>query len=251
LIYVTLALLGFGIVDLVRWSPQKVGSWHAAVAAIAGVAAVAGVAELSGMEDSEVGLASVLGLVVFSLWSAYDLIESEHAKPAYPLVLVLGTILALLAISGSAEPVDGELGTWYANLDFGFARDIPVDQFILGVGAACFLLATGNRIVRYLLLATEARLLKSEGTLRGGRVLGPMERLIVAAAVVSGGIAGAGFVIAAKGLLRFREIQAPGRSGARQIRQPRVDEITEYFLIGTFASVVIAGIIAILVLASA
>jgi hypothetical protein len=51
-----------------------------------------------------------------------------------------------------------------------------------------------------------------------------MERLIVAATVISGDLAGAGFVIAAKGLLRFREIHGSD--------QPRVDEVTEYFLVG-------------------
>jgi hypothetical protein len=76
-----------------------------------------------------------------------------------------------------------------------------------------------------------------------------MERLIVAAAVVSGGIAAAGFVIAAKGLLRFREIRVPEPFG-RRTRQPRVDEITEYFLIGTFTGMLLAASTGLLVLAA-
>jgi hypothetical protein len=85
--------------------------------------------------------------------------------------------------------------------------------------------------------------------MRGGRVLGPMERIIVAAAVLSGDVAAAGFVIAAKGLLRFREIPgATGKSGETQ--QPKADEITEYFLIGTFTSVALAAAVSVLVLAS-
>lgn len=207
MIYVTLALLGFGITDLVRWSPEKVSGWHSALVAVAGAAAVAAVAALSGIEALGVALAAVVALVVLLLWSTYDLIESEHARAEYPIALLVGTVGVLLAVSGSAEPVEGKLATWYDNLEFGFAREVSVGQFALGVGAACFLLATGNRIVRFLLMATEVRLLKSEGTLRGGRILRPMERLIVAAALISGGIAGAGFVIAAKGLLRFREIR--------------------------------------------
>jgi hypothetical protein len=67
--------------------------------------------------------------------------------------------------------------------------------------------------------------------MRGGRVLGPIERLIVTAVVVSGGTAGAGF--------------------ASEEKAPKVDEITEYFLIGTFVSVLIAGVLALLVLAAA
>lgn len=250
MIYLALALLGFGVTDLARWSPEKVGRRHAAVAAAAGIAAVVIVAALGGMETSKVVLAAIVASVILFPWSTYDLIESKRAKPEYALAIVIGTILALGAASGSADPVGDKLRIWYANLDFGFTGEIPVDQFVLGVGAACFLLATGNRIVRFLLLATEPRLLKSEGTLRGGRVLGPMERMIIAASVVSGGIAGAGFVIAAKGLLRFREIRGAEESSGRRIRQPRVDEITEYFLIGTFASVFIAAATAALVLAA-
>jgi hypothetical protein len=74
-------------------------------------------------------------------------------------------------------------------------------------------------------------------------VLGAIERVFVAASLVSGSLAGAGFVIAAKGLLRFREIGGTG--------QPNVDEVTEYFLIGTFTSVLVAAVAAVLVLAAA
>lgn len=75
-----------------------------------------------------------------------------------------------------------------------------------------------------------------------------MERLIVAAAVVSGGVAAAGFVIAAKGLLRFREIRDTERPPPDQ---SKVDEITEYFLIGTFTSIIVAAVVSVLVLAAA
>lgn len=87
-------------------------------------------------------------------------------------------------------------------------------------------------------------MIESESSLRGGRVLGPMERLMVAAAVIAGGLAGAGFVVAAKGLLRFREIRGD------DLRKPGIDEVTEYFLIGTFTSILIAAVLGLLVLAS-
>ncbi|HEY7457064.1 MAG TPA: hypothetical protein VH703_07295 [Solirubrobacterales bacterium] len=70
-----------------------------------------------------------------------------------------------------------------------------------------------------------------------------MERLIVAAGVVSGGVAAAAFVIAAKGLLRFHEIRGAGESVDAQ---NGVDEITEYFLVGTFASILLAAAVGVL-----
>lgn len=68
-----------------------------------------------------------------------------------------------------------------------------------------------------------------------------MERLIIVASVIAGDPAAAGFVVAAKGLLRFREIRGTG--------QPKVDAITEYFLIGTFTSALAAAALGLLVLA--
>lgn len=243
MILVALALLGFGVVDLARWSPDDVGRVRAVVAAIAGTAVAGSVAALSGMDSSGVLLAIAISLAILPLWSAYELLPVRHLKPEFALALLMGVIFVLIALSGSADPIGGDLATWYAKLGFGFVHRVPVDQFVLGVGATIFLLGTANRIVQLVLRAARPSLLEGEDTLHGGRLLGPMERLIVAAGVLSGSAAAAGFVIAAKGLLRFREIGGtPG---------PNVDEITEYFLIGTFTSAVLAAGVAILVLAAA
>lgn len=259
MILVSLGLLGLGVADLVRWSPGKVGLVHATVAALFGSAAVMAVAALSGVASATVLLWGFVALAILLLWSAYDLLPEQHARPEYALALVIGVILVLLALSGSADPIAGDLATWYDGLGFGFTGRVPVDQFVLGSGAALFALGTGNRLVCFALSATHASLLEGEETMRGGRVLGPIERLIVAAAVISGGTAGAGFVVAAKGLLRFREIRPAAADDdvdeknqpASEEKTPKVDEITEYFLIGTFVSVLIAGVLALLVLAAA
>lgn len=42
--------------------------------------------------------------------------------------------------------------------------------------------------------------------------------------------------MAAKGLVRFPELSATSRGD----RAPRIDEVTEYFLIGSFASILLA-----------
>lgn len=246
MIFLALALLGFGSCDMVRWTPDEVGGWHACIAAACGTAVVAAVAALSGMDFLSVLVAGVIALAVLSLWSAYDFLP-DWAKPEYALALVTGAVVILLALSGSADPVSGKIAEWYSHLGFSFIRHVSADQFVLAVAASLFLLASANCVVRYALDATADSLLKGEDTMRGGRILGPMERLIVAAAVVSSNVAGAGFVIAAKGLLRFREI----RSGDRLSDQPKVDEITEYFLVGTFTSVLVAAIMGVLVLAGA
>jgi hypothetical protein len=83
-----------------------------------------------------------------------------------------------------------------------------------------------------------------EGVLAGGRIIGPLERLIIAAIVLAGDPAAAAIVVTGKGLLRFPEIRNE-RAG------PGPDAITEYFLIGTFTSLAIAAGLAVLILGSA
>ncbi|HET7120492.1 MAG TPA: hypothetical protein VFI17_04475 [Solirubrobacterales bacterium] len=245
MILLALGLIGFGVGDLVRWSPERnVSAARTAVAAGAGAAAVALVAALSGMAPLSVLLAAALALALLGLWLGYDLIPGADKKPELALGLVLAVVLCLVGVSGAVDPVAGDLERWYGALAFGFTRSVSVDQFLLGVGATLFILATGNRLVRYTLAATKSPADEGEIRLRGGRLLGPMERLLVAASVVAGGFAGAGFVIAAKGLLRFRELRDVDASG------PKLDSITEYFLIGTFTSVLIAAVAAVLVLAA-
>jgi hypothetical protein len=241
MIFVALALLGFGVGDLVRWTPDPVSWRRIVLATMAGVGAVTAVAATAGMATSSVLVAAAAALVVLALWLACDRLPAPLSKSEYPLALVVGTFVVLAGLSSLADPIGGDLATWYANLDFGFVDRVPVEQFVLGAGAFLFVLSTSNRIVRLALSATRASLVAEEGTLRGGRLLGPMERLIVTATVVSGDLAGAGFVIAAKGLLRFREIGGTAK----------VDETTEYFLIGTFTSVLIAAALGVLILASA
>lgn len=68
----------------------------------------------------------------------------------------------------------------------------------------------------------------NEKKLKGGRLLGPMERIFIVGLGAIGQFTGAAIVVAAKGLLRFPELQAGTKSGP--------SDVTEYFLIGSFAS---------------
>jgi hypothetical protein len=177
------------------------------------------------------------------MWLLLDQPSFKRHGPGYPLAWILATLVAAFAISGTVDPVSGHLERWYTNLAFRFVRSVPVDQFVLGVSAALFLLATANRVVRLVLEAAGTPAAVGETMLSGGRLLGPMERLLVGAMVLSGDLTGAAVVIAAKGLLRLPEI----RDSADQ-RKGAGDQVTEYFLIGTFCSLLLAGGLAALVL---
>lgn len=236
MILLALGLLGLGIVDLVRWSPESVSRGRAGAALIGGVGVSVAVAALSGMGVAAVVSVGAVALVALGVW----LILPE-AKPGWPLAWIAFTLATLVTISGSADPVAGELGAWYSNLAFPFVQHVSIDQFVLGLGAVLFLLATSNRVVRLVLIATGTPPGAGENTLRGGRLLGPMERIIVGAIVLAGDPAAAAVVVAAKGLLRFPEIRSD---------RGQPDHVTEYFLIGTFTSLLLATVVGVIILAA-
>lgn len=74
-------------------------------------------------------------------------------------------------------------------------------------------------------------------TLKGGRLIGPLERVIVFALTLTGVYSLLAAVLAAKGIVRFPEISRDGDTGNR----------AEYFLIGSLVSWVIALAAAFLV----
>ena len=101
-------------------------------------------------------------------------------------------------------------------------------------------LSTGNVVVRLVLAATHTLNPARTGTpsdpgtrLKGGRLLGPMERLLIVALGLAGQVTAATIVVVAKGLLRFPELQS-------RREQERIHRLTEYFLVGSFASWLVA-----------
>jgi len=99
-IYLALAMLGFGVCDLARWSPDRVGRGRAIAAATSGAVAVAILAALSGIEDRGVIAAAAIALAVLLVWSAFDLLPALAAGPGYAIVLVFA---ALRSISPAAR----------------------------------------------------------------------------------------------------------------------------------------------------
>lgn len=88
--------------------------------------------------------------------------------------------------------------------------------------------------MRLVLTAVGTKFSPAEQRLRGGRTIGPIERLLVLGLGLAGEPTAAALVISAKGLLRYPELvgmrSEPG-SSARTI-----DVVTEYLLIGSLTS---------------
>lgn len=240
-------LVGVGLCDLVRSSarPQVARSavW-VGLAAMAGLGALAG---LLGPTDLVVGIGAALALLLWVRWSAQALLTGTGHVPA--LASLGAGAVWLVALSGWASDPGGLLGRWlrWADLPAPLAG-VEAGQVLLVAGLLLANLATGNIIVRLVLVSVGA-LRPVDRTsdpgdepaeqLRGGRLLGPMERVVIIGLGLAGQLTAAGLVIAAKGLIRFPELQSK-RSDRESVEGAGIDEVTEYFLVGSFVSWLLA-----------
>lgn len=242
MILLSLGLLGFGLADLVRWSPEPVGTPRAVEAVAAGAVGVAALVGLAGGSPGQVLLAAAVAAFVLAVWVGFDRSPLKRGS-VIPLGWLAVVLAAGFAASGAVGSISGPLADWYGDLSFGFTASLPADQFVIGLTSVLFMTASGNRVVRLVLDGAGVSRRTSESALKGGRLLGPLERLIVFAIVLAGDPAAAAIVVTGKGLLRFPEIRS-------EARQPGPDSVTEYFLIGTFVSLLIASALAVVVLAA-
>jgi hypothetical protein len=243
-------LVAVGVADLGR-AGARAGAVGRPVAAGAGVLAV--LVLLTGLTapvDLVVLAASVLPLALWVRWSTQSVATGTGHWPA--LASLGGGAVALVALGGWASTAGGLLGRWlaWADLPLAGGQSSPA-HVLLVVGLLLVNLATANLVVRLVLVAVGAMrpvldLGGGDGAgpqpsdqLRGGRLLGPMERVLILGLGLAGQITAAGLVIAAKGLIRFPELQAK-RDDRSSIDGVGIDAVTEYFLVGSFVSWLVA-----------
>jgi hypothetical protein len=240
MIWTALLLIGVGVTDLVfsarpmRHVPELLGAVT--------VAAVGLLSDLT--ETRDLLLLAVVALAVLAWGQSVTRGFAVGGRAWVPL-LVLGCSLALvLALSPLNPAGGGVVGEWLDRTPWTVFADLPVDRALLLVGVMLAQLSTGNVLVRLVLRATgtvnparvSGRSVPSY-RLKGGRLLGPMERVFVVGLGLAGELTAASVVVAAKGLLRWPELQAAraeGRGG------PGIHAVTEYFLVGSFVSWMLA-----------
>ncbi len=231
--WIAVLLIGIGITDLVhsvrpvRLLPQVAG---------AGVAVVTGLAAgLTGWRD----LLALAAIAAIALLWGQTVTRGFGRGPAWvPLVVLGGSLGLAVALSPAAGEAGGAVADWLEHTPVPALRDLSADRALLLLGALLVQLSTGNVVVRLVLRATgttnPARGAAHDATraLKGGRLLGPMERVFILGLALAGHVTAASVVVAAKGLLRFPELQSRRDSAD----EPGIDEITEYFLVGSFVS---------------
>jgi len=175
--------------------------------------------------------------IVAGLWTAVTLglwLWARHPNDwsktrATSILTAAG--MSLVFMLGLSAQLPSASGGWLAErlerLPYPMLADLDPSRVILGIGALFVLQATSNALIRLLLTMVGTSPLGPQD-IRGGRIVGALERTLIWALGLAGEMTAAGLVISAKGLLRFPEI-------SREASE-RLHIVTEYLLVGSLAS---------------
>lgn len=226
-------LIAMGVADILRRLTDRI--WLPAVAApavVIGCAALAGLWRLGDIVLLVVAAAASVGWVASCARA-----ERTGRRELAPLLVFGGAAGLLILCSGLSSEAAGVVGRWPDWVGI----TVAADKLLMVVGVMLMQLVTGNQLVRLVLGSVGA--VKPAGEpqasdrLKGGRLLGPMERVLILGLGLAGQLAAATAVVAAKSIIRFPEINA---QKARDNGGIGIDEVTEYFLVGSFASWIVA-----------
>lgn len=229
--WIALLLLGIALADLghslrpVRYVPECVG---AAVTVLVGV-----LCDLTDLRDV---LALVVIAAVVVAWGITVRQGFGRNQAWLPLTLIGVAGAVAVVVAPAAGTAGGLLDEWLSHGPLPVLDGLGPDRVLLLLATFLVQLSTGNVLVRLVLAATGTvnptkvgGLDDPQTQLKGGRLLGPMERLFILGLGLAGNLTAASIVIAAKGLLRFPELQS-------RLDQTRIHRLTEYFLVGSFVS---------------
>ena len=180
---------------------------------------------------------SLGGAIVAALWTAVTLgLWLWARRPNYwsktrATWILTAAGLSLTFMLGVSAQLPTASGGWLAErlerLPYSTLAEVDPSKVILGIGALFVLQATSNALIRLLLTMVGTSPLGPQD-IRGGRIVGALERTLIWALGLAGEFTAAGLVISAKGLLRFPEI-------SREASE-RLHIVTEYLLVGSLAS---------------
>ena len=235
---VAVLLIAIGIADACRrstrfvWLPVAVGPVVVAVCAALGA--------LWHVGDIVLLALAAAATAAWQLLCARS--ERTGAHHLAPLVVFGASLGLLMVLSGLGCQVGGTVARWSTWVALPF-NDFPPTRLLMIVGVVLAQFATGNRLVRLVLASVGAVRPVGEpqpsDRLKGGRLLGPMERLLILSLGVGGQVAAASAVVAAKGIIRVPELNTQ-KSSTDNATGVGIDEVTEYFLVGSFASWLLA-----------
>lgn len=239
-----LVLLSVGAADLVRaFAPRRA----------AGYLGVAGAVILLGALTAAV-LETAVALLVTAAW-VWAVPSHRRVRAGFWPALAIGILCAVAVMSIPPRATAGVIGEiWRFPTPAG---ELALDAAVLVCGAVVFLMESANVVVRIALNAEQAapagavgparpdesdagmpdagtdpapQPLQQQPALKGGRLIGPLERILVFALTLLSAYTLVAAFLAAKGIVRFPEISRDSDRG----------NSAEYFLIGSMVSWVVA-----------
>jgi len=229
-------LIGFAVTDLVhsvrkvKLLPQLLGALTVLVLGVLG--------GLTSGRDVVALLGVAIVVLAWGFAVTWGFGHPAQTAAWLPLALFVVALTTAVACSGLAPSAAGPLERWLGSMSLPAVDGLSADRFLLLLGTFGIQLSTGNVLVRLVLKSTGTINPRKDGgmpptQLKGGRLLGPLERVFILALAMGGQVTAASVVVAAKGLLRFPELSS-------RHEQQTVHEMTEYFLLGSFVSWLVA-----------
>lgn len=240
-------LILIGCADLARAGiPSTVGRLATIVLVWAGVLTLA----LLGLGIPVWWVLIPLALALLWLASTTSSIDRRTGVGIIPAVGVLVALLAFLVWDRTGVGAAGFIVEWNRSAPSSVLGGVPLTALTLGLGVALFAVESANIVVRAALRPTAATATRPVVVpparsswwrrastppitvldLRGGRLIGPLERLLIIALTLTGALPIVAGLIAGKGIVRFPEISNDGANGSK----------AEYFLVGSLVSWAIA-----------
>jgi hypothetical protein len=227
-------MLGVGLADIVAGFSGRPATRGRAAAggAVGTIAAIVCCAGFGLGATATIALGSVSAATI-AAWMYARLPEEWSQRRATSTSAVAASVVAVMLVAASRwpDPSGGWLERLLAALPFPAARRYGPETVLLVVAVVAFIQASGNALVRLILASTDSMLPPSRNILLGGRIIGPLERSLVFAFALAGEPIAATLVASAKSILRFPELSG---------RKDDIAALTEYFLVGSMSSWLIA-----------
>lgn len=174
-----------------------------------------------------VGVLWAVSLVTWVIASSIALDPGSARRAAWRTTAFAAFLVPVVVLTflWSSAPEQPEVPDAWGSTALG---ELGVSRTLLLLGVLLLQLSTSNILVRLFLDAVGVPAASNETSLKGGRLLGPMERIFIVALALGGELTAAAVVVAAKGLLRWPELRSAQAHGPTPL--------SEYFLVGSFAS---------------
>lgn len=219
-------LLAVAVGDLVHGLTGEPSTRRSAGVATVVAALVAATAAAATGQDA-VAFVCVVVLSV-GIVAGWQELRRRDVPAAWPLAHLGLGLAAALALDSRLDRADGGVWEWiWEDLRVPALGSTGDERAVVVIALGLSLVATANSVVRLVLALDDVRIdASSDDSVKGGRVIGPIERLVIFGSLIAGAPTIAGFVVAAKSLLRFPELN----------QKSRIHETTEYVVIGSLAS---------------